>query len=528
MTIKSRLRTLLHEYYPDEEIWVDSVPRDKEGDYSTNLALKTAPRAGVTPMVQAEKIAAEIRDPMIDRVSVYPPGFVNFTIRRDFFFERLRNEDFSLSTGAGERILVEFVSANPTGPMNIVSARAAAVGDALVRLLKAAGNQAFGEYYVNDMGRQTELLARSVQARIAEIEGREAKIPEDGYHGEYIIEVAREALKSGKKNLEELGKFAVETFLQMGKNTLKSFNVVFDYWVRESEIYKKDLIDKVLETLNQKSLIYRKDGAQFFKATEFGDTEDRVLITSNNRNTYLLPDLAYHLDKISRGYDRLINIWGPDHDGYIKRLVGGVKALGYPAERIVKVLIVQEVKIKKGAQYLTMSKRAGSFTTLDELLAVIPRDVARFFFLMRSSSQPLDFDLDLALKTSEENPVYYVQYAHARIKSIIAFAQEKGAVMPSDADAPLDRLVEKEEQYLIKDILRLPEVIEDATRSLEPYFLTYYLIDLARDFHIFYDRHRVVCEDPVRTQARLYLVRRTADALKKGCDLMGISCPDKM
>ena len=528
MTIKSRLRALLQDRYPDDEIRIDSVPRDKEGDYSTNLALKTAPRTGTLPMAQAEKIAAEIRDPMIDRVTVYPPGFVNFTIRRDFLHDCLRKENFTLSTGDGERILVEFVSANPTGPLNIVSARAAAVGDALVRMLKAAGYQAFAEYYVNDMGRQAELLAQSVQARIAEIEGREAVIPEDGYHGDYLISVAQEALQSGKKNLEELGKFAVETFVQMGKKTLKSFNVIFDYWVRESEIYKKGLIEKVLDTLRRKELIYRKDGAQFFKATEFGDTEDRVLITSHDRNTYLLPDLAYHLDKIDRGYNRLINIWGPDHYGYIKRLKGGIQALGFPAERVVTVLIVQEVKIKRGARYLSMSKRAGNIATLDELLTVIPRDVARFFFLMRSSSQPLDFDLELALKTSEENPVYYVQYAHARIKSILAFAREKNVLPLSDADLNLDRLTEKEEQILIKDILHLPEVVEDVTRSLEPYFLTYYLIDLARDFHYFYDQHRVVCEDPGLTQARLYLIRRTADALKKGCDLMGISCPDKM
>jgi arginyl-tRNA synthetase len=528
MTIKGRLQALLQEQYPGEEVRVDYAPRDKGGDYSTNLALKTAPKAGVSPMAQAEKIADGIRDPMIERATVHQPGFVNFAIKREYLFERLLKEEFTLAAGGGTRVLVEFVSANPTGPMNIVSARAAAVGDALVRLLRAAGYQAFAEYYVNDMGRQAELLARSVQARVDEIEGREASLPEEGYHGEYLVPVAQAALKNGVHDLEELGKFAIETFIRMGQETMKRFNVVFDYWVRESEIYKKGLIEKVLESLEQKGLVYRKDGAQFFKAAEFGDTEDRVIVTSDNRNTYLLPDLAYHLDKIGRGYDRLINIWGPDHDGYVRRLVGGIKALGYPADKMVKILIVQEVKIKKGDQFMTMSKRAGTFATLDELLAVIPRDVARFFFLMRSSSQHLDFDLDLALKTSDENPVYYVQYAYARIKSIITFAQEKGVLPPAGADLPLDRLLTPEEMNLVKEILKLPEIIEDTVRNLEPYFLTYYLIDLARDFHYFYDRHRVVSDDPGLTQARLYLVRRTADALKRGCELIGISCPDKM
>ena len=526
-TIKGRLQALLQEQYPGEEVRVDYAPRDKDGDYSTNLALKTALKAGVPPMAQAEKIAAVIRDPMIERATVYPPGFVNFTIRRDFLYDCLRKEDFTLSTGAGERILVEFVSANPTGPLNIVSARAAAFGDSLVKILNAGGYGAQAEYYVNDGGRQIEMLATSVEQRMLELTGKPMQIPEDGYHGTYLIEVAKQAVKKGLSQHNDIKKFALEFFIENHRSTLQSFGVTFDNWKRESHVRENGAVEKILQTLNDKQLTYEQDGALFFRSTEFQDKRDRVIITSDGRYTYLLPDIAYHLDKIKRGYNRMITVLGPDHIGQVPSLIGGIQAFGYP-RNILSVIIVQEVKLKKDGVIVSMSKRAGIFTTLDELLAVIPRDVARFFFLMRSSSQPLDFDLDLALKTSEENPVYYVQYAHARIKSIIAYAREKNVISPADSDVRLDLLNEKEEQILIKDILRLPEVVEDSTRSLEPFFLTYYLIDLARDFHYFYDQHRVVCEDPDLTQARLYLIRRTADALKKGCDMMGISCPDKM
>jgi len=527
MTIKNRLRTLLQERYPEDEVRIDYVPRDKEGDYSTNLAMKTAPRYGVTALAQAEKIAAEARDPMIEKARVYPPGFVNFTIRRDFLSDRLRQEDFAVNAGNGQRILVEFVSANPTGPLNIVSARAAAFGDSLIKILNAGAYQAQAEYYVNDGGKQIELLAVSVEQRMLELAGQPMQIPDEGYHGAYLVEVAKEAVKKGLSQHDDIRRFALDFFVENHRSTLLSFGVEFDNWKRESQVRDNGAVEKVLQGLNDKKLTFKQDGALFFRSTDFQDKRDRVIVTSDGRFTYLLPDIAYHLDKINRGYDRMITVLGPDHIGQVPSLIGGIQAFGYP-RHVLSVIIVQEVKLKKDGVIVSMSKRAGTFTTMNELLESIPKDVARFFFLMRSSSQPLDFDLDLALKTSEENPVYYVQYAHARIKSIIAFALEKGVAQPSEKDVPLDRLTEKEEQKLILDILRLPEVIEDATRCLEPYFLAYYLIDLARDFHSFYDRHRVVCEDPLLTQARMYLIRRTADALKKGCDLVGISCPDKM
>jgi arginyl-tRNA synthetase len=527
MTIKNRLLILLQGRYPDDEIRIDAVPRDKEGDYSTNLALKTASRTGTAPMVQAEKIAAEIRDPMIDRATVYPPGFVNFTIRRNFFLDCLRKEDFTLSTGGGERILIEFVSANPTGPINIVSARAAVFGDTLVKILRATAYDVQAEYYVNDSGRQIELLATSVEQRMRELAGEPMQLPDEGYHGTYLIAVAEQAVERKLTQHDDIKKFVLEYFIDNHRSTLESFGVRFDHWQRESQVRESGAVENVLQILKDKKLTFEQDGALYFRSTDFQDPRDRVIVTRDGRYTYLLPDIAYHRNKISRGYEHLITVLGPDHIGQVPSLIGGIQACGHPRD-ILKVIIVQEVKLKKDGKILSMSKRAGTFTALSELLEKIPVDVARFFFLMRSCSQHLDFDLDLAMKDSEENPVYYVQYAHARIKSILVFARDKNILLLDDTDVNLDRLSEKEEQVLIKDILRLPEVVEDVTRSLDPYFLTYYLIDLARDFHCFYNQHRVVCEDPGLTQARLYLIRRTADALKKGCDLMGISCPDKM
>jgi len=510
--------------FPDEEIYIDYVPKQKEGDYSTNLAFKIAARKNEEPMKVADWTAKKIEHPMIADIKIYPPGFINFIISNDYLVRNL-TQDFEINIGKGKKILVEFVSANPTGPINIVSARAAAVGDSLVKLLKMTGFDAYAEYYVNDTGHQTELLAESVRVRMDQILGKEASIPEDGYHGEYLIDVAKLALTQKIDTVKEIKKFALNYFIKVHKTSLENFGVTFDNWVYESEIYKMGLIEQVLDKLNKKNLVYKKEGAHYFKATEYGDTEDRVIITSDGRNTYLLPDLAYHLGKIDRRYDQLINIWGPDHHGYIKRLTGGIVALGFPKD-IIKVIIVQEVKLKKGNQYIKMSKRAGTFSTLDELLSTVSKDVARFFFLMRSCSQHLDFDLDLAIKQSEENPVYYVQYGHARIISILRFAKEKEIDYIGKFNSSL--IKEKEEFDLIKQILRFPEIIEDAVKNMDPYPITYYLIDLAHAFHYFYQKHRVVSEDHVLTQARLFLVSRTADTIRKGLELLGVSCPERM
>jgi len=511
--------------FPEEQINIDYVPKGRPGDYSTNLALKIASKTGAAPLKIAEKIAEKVSDPMISKTVAYKPGFLNFEISRPHLLECLLKEKNEPDIGKGARILVEFVSVNPTGPINVVNARAAAVGDTLVKILNKTGFRASAEYYVNDGGRQTELLAESVRQRMNELLGKEAEIPEDGYHGEYIKDVAKELIDKGTDKIDDIKNYSVNYFVEEQKRTLKNFGVSFDYWIHESEIYKKGLIERVLAILKDKNMTYAKDNALFFKTTAFGDDKDRVIVKSDGQYHYRLSDIAYHLDKIERNFDKLVNIWGPDHHGHIKGLIGGIRALGYP-EDICKVLIVQEVKLKKDGKFITMSKRAGTFTTLEELLRQVPRDTVRFFFLMRSCSQHLDFDLDLALKQSDENPVFYIQYAYARVKSILRFAKERNTNLVDNID--LSMIKEQEEIMLVKEILKFYEVLEDAVQNFEPSVITYYLIELARIFHYFYQKHQVVSDDENLTQARLLLVMKTAETIKSGLDLLGVSCPEKM
>lgn len=522
--IREDIRRVLEGIFPGEEVVVDYVPEGKEGDYYTNLAFKIAAREKKNPQEVARGLAQRITGPMIEKVTVLPPAFINFTLRPAYLYDRLRAET-ALDIGQGKRVLIEYVSANPTGPINVVSARAAAVGDSLMRLLRMTGFRAEAEYYVNDTGRQADLLAESVSQRMVEIRGGQAQIPEDGYHGEYIKELAGEIAARGLQGIDAIRDYSIEHFMRDHETVMRDFGVVFDVWTRESDIYRGSYVTRAHDLLKDKGKTYTEDGAEFFRTTEYGDDKDRVIVTKDGRNTYLLPDIAYHLHKMERKYDMLVDIWGPDHQGHIKGILGGLQALGYPPE-VLRVLIVQEVKIKEHGKVISMSKRAGKFAALADLLERVPRDVVRFFFLMRSSSQPLDFDLDLALKQSDENPVYYVQYAHARIKSIIAYAAEAGLALPPQADLSL--LTRKEELDLIKQVLRFEEILHDAARILEPYQITYYLIGLAHAFHLFYQKHRVVGEDKSLAAARLYLITRTAATIKAGLDLLGVSCPEKM
>ena len=522
--IREDLHKIIKEKYPDEEIVIDYVPKGKEGDYYTNLALKIASREGTEPETVANRIAGQIKHPFIKRITVHRPGFVNFSLSEEYLYEQMTKES-SLDIGNGKKVLIEYVSANPTGPINVVSARAAAVGDSLVRLFRKTGFRADAEYYVNDVGRQTDLLAESVLQRKKELMGGGAEIPENGYHGEYVKDIAKDIIAQGIEDRSAIKKYSIDYFIKAHKQVMRDFGIEFDVWTLESDLYKRGFVDRALQILKERELTYTEENALFFRTTAFGDNKDRVIITSDHRNTYLLPDIAYHLNKLERRYDTLIDIWGPDHHGHIKGIMGGIKALGYPPE-VLNVLIVQQVKLKEHGRVITMSKRAGTFATLGDLLKRIPRDVVRFFFLMRSSSQHLDFDLDLALKQSDENPVYYVQYAHARIKSIIRFAAEKGITLSNSTDTSLLR--EKEEFDLIKSVLKYEEILSDALRNLEPYMIAYYLIDLARDFHSFYQKHRVVTEDIPLTQARIFLISKTAHTIKDGLELLGVSCPEEM
>uniref|UniRef100_A0A7V3RGK1 Arginine--tRNA ligase n=1 Tax=candidate division WOR-3 bacterium TaxID=2052148 RepID=A0A7V3RGK1_UNCW3 len=522
--IRNDIKKILNEIYPEEMIMLDYVPPDKKGDYSTNIAMRLAGKLSKPAMSIAEEIVKQIKTPIFSDIIIYPPGFINFVLNPNYVKEKFRREE-KLDIGKGLRVNVEFVSVNPTGPINIVNGRAAAFGDALVRMLNYAGYCAESEYYINDAGRQIELLRESIQQRMLQLEGKDYKIPEDGYHGEYLIPIAQTFLEQGINDPEVIKKEAVNHFIKDHQTMLEGFRVNFKNWIRESEIRNKGYVEKIIKIFEAKGLLFEKDGARYLKTTSFGDNRDRVIITRDGRYTYLLPDIGYHINKIERNYQFLITILGPDHLGQISSLYAGLKALDYP-ENILKIIIVQEVKLKKDGAYISMSKRTGTFITLKDLLDEVPVDVIRFFFLMRSSSQHLDFDLDLAKNVSEENPVYYVQYAYARIMSIIKFAYEKNIEIPDDTN--LDLIKEKEELELMKYTLRFNEVIEDAIKNYEPFMLTYYLIELARKFHYFYQKHRVVTENKELSKARLFLVRRTAQTIKKGMELLGCYCPERM
>lgn len=527
IVIRQQLKRILQKLFPEERITIDHVPREKQGDYSTNIAFRIAAQKKVQPYETAQEIASRIQHPMIESISVHKPAFINFTISNDYVLEKLLGEPEVLDIGKGQKIMIEFVSANPTGPINIVSARAAAVGDSLVRLLNRTGYKTVSEYYVNDRGKQSCLLAESIRQRIRELNGKTVELPKGGYYGEYIIDLAKKIKEKGITDLEKIREYAIDYFIKEHKQILQKFGVEFNNWIRESAICEKGCVNEVLDLFRERDLSYMKDGAAWLRTTKFGDNEDRVIIKSDKDHTYtyLLLDIAYHLDKMKRRHDRLINIWGPDHQAQIKSLQCGIMAIGYPGDTL-EVLIVQQVHLKEAGKSVKMSKRAGTIKTLVELLDHIPKDVVRFFLLMRSNSQHLDFDLALALEQSDENPVYYVQYAHARIRSIIRKAQEQGIKYSNNINNAI--IKEREEIVLAKTVLKYTEVIEDAVRNFEPYILTYYLIDLARIFHYFYQKQRVINKNRELTQARLALINKTAETIKSGLEILGISCPERM
>ncbi len=522
--IRDEIKKILQDVCSEEKIEIDYVPAEKKGDYSTNIAMRLAAKKSTNPLKLAEDIVKKINSPLITETIIYPPGFINFVLNPEYLKEKFKKYE-KCNIGQGIKINVEFVSVNPTGPINIVNGRAAAFGDALVRLLNYCGFHADAEYYINDSGRQIDLLAESIKQRMQQIEGKPYSIPDDGYHGEYLIPIARHFYEQNIHDIEKIKIDAVDHFIKQHQTMLQNFRVVFKNWIRESEIRNKGYVERVLKIFKDKGLLFEQDSAIHLKTTMFKDARDRVIITKDGRYTYLLPDIAYHLNKIERGYDRLITILGPDHLGQINSLYAGLKALDYP-DNILKIIIVQEVRLKKDGAYISMSKRSGTFIALEDLFAEIPVDVIRFFFLMRSSSQHLDFDLDLARTVSEENPVYYVQYAYARIMSIVKYAQEQGISIAEDET--LGMIKEKEEFDLIKYVLRFEEVVADAVNNLEPFMLTYYLIELARLFHYFYQKHRVVGDNKDLTRARLFLINRTALTLRTGMELLGCSCPERM
>jgi arginyl-tRNA synthetase len=519
------------------------TPRDRtHGDFATNVAMALARPLKQPPRAIAERLvpALAAREDLFGEVTVAGPGFINLrlapTLLRDGLLDLLRAGARwgESDAGGGEPVQVEFVSANPTGPLNVVNARAAAYGATLARLLAASGHRTETEFYVNDVGGQIEMLGASLLARVAEVRGEApVPIPEGGYQGEYLLDLAREidpaavaaARAAGPSGARAAaGRLAVDRMLTWQKQDLADYGTTFDRWFRQSELYP-DAVQAALQRLVDRDQVEDRDGARWFLATRFGDDQDRVVVRASGEPTYFLADLAYHATKFERGYRRVIDIWGPDHHGYIGRMQAAMEALGFGKDWL-EILIVQQVNLLAGGKPAKMSKRRGEFITLRDLIDEVGKDTATFFFLMRRAESHLDFDIELAKKTGDENPVYYVKYAHARISGILRKAEEEGVSL--DGDPEVARLVETQELDLLKILLQFPSLVAGAAREREPHRLTNYLREVAQAFHLFYHHCRVVGPDAGLTAARLALTRGTRHVLANGLGLMDIEAPERM
>ena len=546
-------------------------PRDpSHGDVTTNVALILAKRLGRKPRELAGEIAAalELDRELVESVEIAGPGFINFRAAVGWWSRCLRQildagEGFGRSEeGRSERVNIEFVSANPTGPLNIVSARAAAVGSALARAMRAAGYRPHAEFYCNDAGRQVRLFGASVRARYAEIVGLDGvEFPEDGYRGDYVRALAEElaAHPESEPTLPEMpnagriqgrlpevsgspvswmeleetasseafGRYALVRMIGAQRKTMVDFGLVYDTWFLESELHAQDKLAPALEKLREGGHVYEKDGATWFRSTDFGDEKDRVLIKADGTPTYFLADIAYHASKHDRGFDRAIDFLGPDHHGHIGRMQAAVQALGY-GDDWLEIMVLQQVNLIQDGQPLEMSKRAGRLVTMDELIAEVGADVAKFFFLARKNSSHLDFDLDLAKAQSNENPVYYVQYAHARICSVLRNAQAREIDVEQLDDADFDRLQESAERELLRLLPELPATVASAADSRELSRLTSFAVDVATAFHTFYHQCPILGEDPGLSRARLGLCQATRIVLANTLTLIGIEAPERM
>ena len=523
------------------------IPKDAaHGDYASNVAMVLASRAGrkLPPRKIAEFISENIQDneDFLEKVEIAGPGFMNFFIRENVWTTFLENVDKlgnrygTSGYGRGRKTHVEFVSANPTGPLHIGHARGAVVGDVIANILEASGFSVFREYYINDAGNQMNNLGKSVLFRYLNFLGEDIEFPEGCYQGDYIKDLAREIIaREGDiyrtRNKDEVIRiftdYAASAILNEIKNDLKAFGVVFDNYFSERTLYEDDQVAKLLAQLEEKRFVYHEGETIWFKTTDFGDEKDRVVVRRNGEPTYFAADIAYHHNKYVRGFDTLIDIWGADHHGYIPRMVACIEALGYEKDSL-KIVLVQLVNLLRDGKPVPMSTRAGEFVTLKEVVDEVGKDAARYNFLMRRSDSHLDFDLELAKKQSNENPVYYVQYAHARICSILRNADDQNQKVPKYAEVNLHYLKLPEEVNLIKFVTRLPEVIEGAAIALEPHRLTFYLNDLAALFHSYYNKHRVLSGDEGLSRARLFLIKSILTVLTNALTLLGVSAPERM
>jgi len=521
-----------------------SPPKDpSHGDAATNVALVLAKPLKKNPREIAQSLidALDLSADFVEKIEIAGPGFINFRFAPAWYDAALRDvvrggEAYGRSEShRGEKIQVEFVSANPTGPLNVVSARAAAVGDAIGNLLEATGVEVQREYYVNDAGQQIEKLALSAEARFRETEEEALEIPEGGYHGEYLVDVIGKIVEetpavrdmSSDDRIAYFKRAAVDEIVVGQKRDLEAYGVEFDRWFHESELAEAGEVDAALEKLRASGETYEKEEALWLATTPHGTNDDKVIVKRDGVPTYLLPDVAYHLNKFDRGFDPVIDLWGPDHHAHVAETHAALEILGVPRERL-EIQIVQQVNLLEGGKAVKMSKRAGKIVLLRDLVEDVGVDVAKFFFLMRKQSAHLDFDLDLAREQGEENPVFYVQYAHARVASLVRFARERGYEVPSPDDVDLSDVTSGAANGLILLLAEFPMLVEGAARAREPHRLTTYLRDVSAKFHAYYHGHRVVTDDPGTSTARLFLSQATRNVLRNGLTLLGVGAPDRM
>jgi arginyl-tRNA synthetase len=559
----------------DVHIQIERARDSRHGDFASNVAMTLAKAARCKPRDLAGKIVAAIpHSAMVKKVEIAGPGFINFHLSNAAFYAVVpqileQGKDFGRSQlGQGEQVQVEFVSANPTGPLHVGHGRGAAYGAVVADLLEAVGYQVHREYYVNDAGRQMDILAVSVWLRYLELCGEEFDFPVNGYKGDYIWDIAAHLHRENGEHMHHLWKELatdlppdapmgdkekyIDALIERAKDALhpdqyrlvfdvslnyilddirddlENFGVVYDQWYSERSLTDNGAVMRAVERLQHSGHSYERDGAVWFRSSDYGDEKDRVLVRDNGQTTYFASDIAYHMDKLERGYQRIIDIWGADHHGYVPRVKAALQALGDDSDRL-DVLLVQFAVLYRGGEKLQMSTRSGEFVTLRELRKEVGTDAARFFYVMRKCEQHLDFDLDLAKSQSNDNPVYYIQYAHARVCSVMRQLEEKGLEYDEhDGLQNLARLDEDHEVALFTDLGRYPEVVESAALQHEPHQLVHYLRELANDFHTYYNAHQFLVEEPQLRNARLALILATREVIRNGLKLLGVSAPEAM
>ena len=579
--LREALRSLVPGFIADPvdpaQVVVERARDTQHGDFASNIAMRLAKSARKNPRELAQALIGALpANDLVASAEVAGAGFINFRLGKDAWFSALRQIVARGATygrsevGAGRKVMVEFVSANPTGPMHVGHGRGAAYGATLGNLLEATGHSVFREYYINDAGRQIDILAVSVYLRYLELCGETVAFPSNGYRAEYILPVARElrakrgdALKRdaaeitrgappdatpgspggdkekhidalienarrllGSAEFESIILFARDAMMGDIRNDLEEFGVRFDRWYSERELNQSGAIDKALSELEKSGRVYEKDGARWFRSTEFGDDEDRVVVRANGEKTYFASDIAYHWDKLGRGHELLIDVWGADHHGYVARVRGALVALGHHAESF-EVCLMQLVSLFRGGEKLSMGKREGNFVTLRDLRNEVGNDACRFFYLMRSHDQALDFDLELAKSRTNENPVFYIQYAHARVASVMKQLASKGHAY-DPAAANLSLLTNAYEQAVLTALSRYPEVIEQAALNRAPHSLVHFLRDLANTLHTYYNAEQFIVEDAALRNARLMLVLAVQQVIRNGLTLLGVSAPESM